>query len=45
MLEKVWVEGLGRESNGGVFWVKMMMLVLDNGVYNVKIGYSYENVL
>ncbi|KAG8514023.1 Actin-related protein 6, partial [Galemys pyrenaicus] len=35
---------LRRERSGGEVAAKMTTLVLDNGAYNAKIGYSHENV-
>ncbi|XP_026310400.1 actin-related protein 6 isoform X2 [Piliocolobus tephrosceles] len=44
--EKALAEGSERENNGGcgVVGGEMTTLVLDNGAYNAKIGYSHENV-
>ncbi|XP_011888147.1 actin-related protein 6 isoform X2 [Macaca nemestrina] len=44
--EKARAEGSERENNGGcgVVGGEMTTLVLDNGAYNAKIGYSHENV-
>ena len=33
-----------KESNSGLVFAKMMILVLDIRVYKAKIGYSHENV-
>lgn len=42
--EKAGAEVSGEESGGRVVHVKMTTLVLDNGAYHAKIGYSHENV-
>lgn len=42
--EKEGAEGSGAESGCCLVLVKMTTLVLDNGAYNAKIGYSHENV-
>lgn len=37
-------EQKGREKKATAVSTKMTTLVLDNGAYNAKIGYSHENV-